>query len=99
MNETRQFRFPWEGLSETGSNFAAELKKEVGPGHPLFGCEVTAIARAVDSDDVLFSVSLPSTPWAVVHLTWRGQQEVDSTWPHVELLSSISSLLERPSNS
>jgi hypothetical protein len=98
MEDKRKFRFPWKGLDGTASNLVAELRKEVGPGHPLFGCEATAVAAAVDSDDVLFAVALPETPWAVVHLTWRGSQETNPAWPWVQLLDSIDSLLDPPSN-
>ncbi len=96
MDDPPRFRYPWKRLRGTAPALDAELQKEVAPGHPLFGCEATAVAKAVDSDAVLFAVSLPDTPWAIVHLTWRGQPETNPAWPHVELLSSLAAIREPP---
>jgi len=82
---------PWE---PTDADLGAELRREVGPGHPLFEHPVVTVGRRVDCDDVLFW--LPSGPreLAVVHLTWTGKRERSSEWPSTQLYSSIADWVE-----
>lgn len=86
---------PWEDASEgliTGA--AAELQREVGPGHPLFGRSVYILARRMDSDDVLVEAPGLPQPYAVVHLTWTGTREVRPAWPHTTLFNSLQHWVE-----
>lgn len=81
---------PWEPLpAESKSGFEAELRNELSAGHPLEGVTVEALARRIDTDDVLFAVAGRETRLAVVHLTWRGSADADPTWPHTEFYSSV----------
>jgi hypothetical protein len=72
---------PWEVIDEGGS-LSEELRREVCPGHLLCNAQVRAIARRVDCDDVLFEVAGLAFSLAVVHLTWK--QEQDAQWPWAE---------------
>lgn len=74
---------------ETAQGLEQELAKEVAPGHQLFGLPAHALGRRTDTDDVLFEVSANSHPYAVVHLTWRGTTETDTTWPVTELYRDL----------
>ena len=81
---------PWVAVSNADS-LAAELARELGPRHVLFGRAVQALARRSDCDDVLF-VSLAQA--FVVHLTWTGRQEVDPRWPSTETYASLEAFIE-----
>lgn len=60
----------WERLDD-GTAFVNELNKELRKDHPLFSKMATGLARAVESDDVLFQINDgESHRYAVVHLTW-----------------------------
>ncbi len=63
---------PWRPVGGGDVGLVEELRREVGAGHLLFGRETEALARRIDCDDVLFATSIPSSPLAVVHLTWSG---------------------------
>ena len=83
---------PWQ---PTQSELAADLAREVGPGHPLFGRPAVAVGRRADRDDVLFWLPAGPTPLAVVHLTWGGRRERSTAWPAVEWYSSVAEWRER----
>jgi hypothetical protein len=42
---------PWVGAADMAPALARELAAEAGPGHPLFGAGVAALARRLDRDD------------------------------------------------
>jgi len=65
--------------------FEDEYATEIGKGHPLYGVPVRAVGRRIDRDDVLFELLRHLCDYAVVHLTWSGQEEADSRWPRYEL--------------
>ncbi len=64
----------------------AQLRLEVGEGHPLFGKSVIAIARCGRCDEVLFRVEGNSAGFVQVQLTWRQGLETPP-WPATEELS------------
>jgi hypothetical protein len=75
---------PWELVpAEQREALEAELTAEVAEGHPLFGAEVTAIARCGGCDEVVFSVDVEPVRFVSVHLTWRGGSE-QPPWPWTE---------------
>lgn len=86
---------PWEPTGEEAINLNRELLREVGSGHLLCGRSMTAIAKRVDCDDVLFRADHDSSFYAVVHLTWRGETEDDPKWPAAEIYGSFAEWLER----
>ncbi|WP_203654971.1 hypothetical protein [Actinocatenispora rupis] len=71
--------------------YGAELAAEVHPGHPLHGVDVTVVAHALGSDDILCRHVAEPDRYAVVHLTWSGRPEVgscptvdcDGTWADI----------------
>ena len=81
-----QFLEPWH---QAVPGLEAELRNEVGEGHPLYGRKAISVARRRDSDDVLFLLLDHPSPLAVVHLTWTGRPERNSTWPQTTFYSSL----------
>ncbi len=86
-----EFKEPWIAVGEFALSVTEELQREFTEGHPLSNLKVCALARRVDSDDVLFAVERDGQPtqFAVVHLTWRGRPEPDPRWPETELFGSL----------
>jgi len=80
---------PWQQLG-TSDALMSELHRELAPGHALFGVPLNAIARRLDSDDVLVSLNDGSGRVALVHLTWRGKPETDVGFPRTAIYSSIA---------
>jgi hypothetical protein len=72
----------WHAVGPEAQGLVAELEREVGPGHPLAGVRVVAVARRDDRDDVLFLLPEAGERLARVHLTWSGRRETDPRWPH-----------------
>jgi len=75
---------PWVDLRGGGpeveaqrERFEAELRAEVGDGHPLQGAKATLVGRSSAKDDFLFR--LGDGRWAVVHLTWQRPDR--PPWP------------------
>lgn len=83
---------PWWVPGGGMHDFELELRRELHPGHPLHGAEVTAAARCEGCDDVLFRVTNRSFSWAVVHLTWTGREE-RAPWPMTTPLATLAELL------
>jgi hypothetical protein len=81
-----QWLEPWEPAAP---GLEAELQREVGAGHPLFGREAISVGRRGDQDDVLFFLPGDPFPLAVVHLTWAGRRERNPEWPHTSFYSSL----------
>lgn len=87
-----QWLGPWYPASSSG--LEAELRKELGPGHPLFRSQAVAVGRRGDCDDVLFFLPNGPAPLAVVHLTWSGGAE-GSEWPQTTFYESLDDWVER----
>jgi hypothetical protein len=79
----------WAPINEDGSGQGLELRKELGPGHPLYGVHLVVFGRCLRCDDVVAAVAcVPGEPeLAVIHLTWRGATE-PSDWPYFERLTT-----------
>ena len=80
-NLASQLRKPWAEVSASDKSLEAELHKEVGSKHQLYGKRVRALARRLDNDDVLFQVTGGAAPYAVVHLSWSSKMEQSPAWP------------------
>ncbi|SDH01268.1 hypothetical protein SAMN05216338_1004283 [Bradyrhizobium sp. Rc2d] len=63
-----------------------ELRKEIGPEHPLWNCGLRLIARRDDRDDAIFLVGDGRV--AEVHLTWSGKPE-RSPWPRTAIFANM----------
>jgi len=86
-----EFKEPWIAVGESALSVTQELQRELTEGHPLWNAKVCAVARRLDSDDVLFAVEREGEfmQYAVVHLTWRAGQEPLAAWPETELFDSL----------
>jgi hypothetical protein len=83
-----EFLEPWNAISEdNGEGLVAELYKEVIKGHPLYGKQVSLIARRYDCDEILVKV-VKEKIWASVHLTWSMKPEQTSTVPFTVVFNS-----------
>jgi hypothetical protein len=74
--------------------FAAELIREVTPGHELFGVPARAIGTRLDHDNVLFELTDGSGRVAEVHLTWKANDRPQ--WPHTSVFASLDHWLVSP---
>ncbi len=83
---------PW---SPCKPGLEAELAREVGPRHPLAGCEAVSVARRTDTDDVLFHLPNGPAPLAVVHLTMAGRREKSPDWPATEFYATVDEWIEK----
>ena len=82
------FREPLVDLREDPAQadvFAAELRREVAPGHPLAGRAWRVIARALPNDDIVIE---SGDAVAVVHLTWIQKQD-RPPWPRTTFVTSV----------
>ena len=73
---------------QAAATFAAELGREVKPGHPLHGIECTVVARAYPQDDIIVQIESGA---ALVHLTWAGADDTPP-WPTTSFASSAAEL-------
>lgn len=88
------FSDPWMDaydLPSLGESLEDELYLEVDEGHPLFGKQVSAIAKRQDNDDALFS--LADGKIALVHLTWSRKKE-QGTFPRTQFFYSMKHFWE-----
>jgi hypothetical protein len=82
---------PWKEIVDADQRLAleAELRKELGSCHALYGVSAKALAYRIDCDDVLFELTAQTTFYAVVHLAWSGRRENDSRWPEYRCYESL----------
>jgi hypothetical protein len=80
-----EFQKPW--FADNSPSLSEELRREVRPGHVLFGIEADPIARRHDRDDVLFVLRDGTNRLAVVHLTYT--KETEPNFPDVNLFASV----------
>jgi hypothetical protein len=79
--------------ADRAASLLAELEREIAPGHVLFGALVVVVAHREGTDDILCRhVDFPSR-FTVVHLTWRGREEIDEHHPAVESDGDFESFL------
>jgi hypothetical protein len=70
--------------SDEAESLAAEFRRELPPGHRLYGRRVELVAARVGTDDVLFRHPDEPGRLTVIHLTWLGREEIDADHPWVE---------------
>jgi hypothetical protein len=89
------WREPWVPVAnerEPGL-LAAELLREVAPGHPLHDRPVRIWARRCDCDDVLVLVGNPEQ-LAVVHLSYASRPD-RPPWPKTRIFDSFAEFVEK----
>lgn len=82
---------PWYSIVGNAAQvqaMEAELRRELGWGHPLFGVPVRAVGRRADRDDVLFALEDGTGRVAVVHLTWTYSPPERPPWPATAVFES-----------
>jgi hypothetical protein len=62
----------------------AEFRRELPPGHLLYGRRVELVAAREGTDDVLFGHPDEPGRFTVVHLTWLGREEINANHPWIE---------------
>ena len=70
------------------TGLAAELQTEVLLGHSLYGPLAKTRVHRKNCDDVLFEIGLHDKPLAVVQLTWKRGQEIETSWPRTKLFTN-----------
>ncbi len=63
--------------------FTEELQKELGEDHPLYGLDLTAVAKSDCADDVLY---YSGTEYYSVHLTFNAHEQAG--WPRFQRIES-----------
>lgn len=92
--EEIQWRKPWVKVeSDAREPLEAELRREVGAEHPLYGAQLLAVGRRLDCDDVLFALTDEPQAYAVVHLTYAGR-ESSPLWPHTRFFRTLNDWVE-----
>ena len=88
------FTEPW--YAESNTIFVNELRNEITSGHALCDFNISVLARRHDRDDVLFALNDGSNRVAVVHLTWKNEQ--NPAWPKAMLFESLEAWLNQGSD-
>ena len=92
MSHQINYLEPWMATGQYADNLVKELEREVTENHVLWQVKSRAIAQRSDCDDVLFEIeSDKGKYYAVVHLTWSGEPELDARWPHTRVFATIES--------
>ncbi|HET6616489.1 MAG TPA: hypothetical protein VFH69_01625 [Gemmatimonadota bacterium] len=79
------------GDPDRQNRLAEELRMECGPGHLLASRTYTGMAECGSCDSALFQLDLGE--WAVVHLTYSGEQDWNPEFPWVEAIGSWEDVL------
>ena len=75
------------------ASLLAELEREVPPGHLLRGVPIEVVAHREGTDDILCRHLGDSSRFTVIHLSWRGREEIDARYPAVESSGDFESFL------
>ena len=89
---------PWTEVEKSKVGlFESELRRELTPQHILFNISVVAVGRSARADDTLFELQGHEYEYAVVHLTWMGSREENTSFPHTELYANWKAFQQRMS--
>lgn len=80
---------PWVAVGRESRALVNELKREMCEQHVLWGRELQAIGRRLDSDDVLFEICEDVKQYAEVHLTYSSMPESNPEFPWTVLFSGL----------
>ena len=88
---------PWELVKPDSRKvlLEAELKKELGKKHVLFGLPAKALAARCDQDDTLFEIGDVDKKYAVVHLTWGAHPDPHPAFPSTEIFENLDKWKEQ----
>lgn len=82
--------FPWIFIESDNQYFLEELKREINPGHPLYGQTLDTIAKSESDDNII--VVLEDGKYAIIHLTYSENEDVK--FPYFLQFNSRSALVE-----
>lgn len=82
--------FCWFRVKPEKSSFVDEAYREIRQGHPLYGMELTCLAKCEANDDVLFLTEYGQ--FVVIHLTYSENNA--SGYPRYKLLDTHQELKE-----
>lgn len=81
--------------SEEEDRLNHELQKELPPGHILYKKPVKVIAhRDGASDDILCQHQSDLRKFTVIHLSWSMKEEINSSFPTVEVNGTFENFVE-----
>ena len=90
-----KFKEPWVTVGpEEAAKLEVELTFELSLLHHLSVVDRRAVARRIDSDDILIELDPHLCECAVVHLTWSGRTEMQPGFPQTELFTTFSDFVE-----
>jgi hypothetical protein len=91
-----RFSAPWRDLPgddhariDERAELHGQLLREVGPGHPLHGVDLTVVGRSDAADDI--AVHCADGRWAIVHLTWTTTAS-QPPWPRTAFFPDARAL-------
>lgn len=80
--------FNWHFIPFTEKFFVNQAKKEIKPGHPLFGRNMVSVYKCTSNDDVLFVTEGKSGDlYIIIHLTYNDNNDV--RYPRYNILGSL----------
>lgn len=82
---------PWTFDTE---ELSAQLAREIGRDHILYGKDLKTLAKRQDNDDVLFAVFGTDFKYAKVHLTWSKTSHTDTRWPATQCYKDWTDVYE-----
>lgn len=94
MKSPTRYPHPWIPAGPDAEGLLNELQFELSVGHPLHGLQLQAIARRIDTDDVLFAIG-DSKSVVMVHLTWSGQTESQQGLPFANQYDTLEDWAEQ----
>jgi hypothetical protein len=88
VNSEYRFIRPWMAVDPNHvEGMCNELKKELIPGHILYGLRCIPIGNRCDCDDTVWKVFNAEFTIATVHLTF--QKETNPRWPDTQTFDSF----------
>lgn len=82
--------FCWMKVNAEKNSFISEAYREIAQDHPLYGMELTALAKSEANDDVLFYTE--HGQFVVIHLTYSESNT--SGFPRYKILDTHQELKE-----
>lgn len=69
---------------EWAASLMAEFRRELPPGHLLYGRRVELVAAREGTDDILLRHADEPDRFTVIHLSWLGREEINADYPWLE---------------
>ncbi|SHL77609.1 hypothetical protein SAMN02745136_05674 [Anaerocolumna jejuensis DSM 15929] len=86
--------FNWSLIGFSNQYFVEEAKKEIKPGHLLYGKTMNSVAKSESNDDVMFVME--NERYVIIHLTYCKDGEVRyPTFLEFENLIEVMSFIEK----